>query len=338
MFFGEKKVPTTTADSSRAWIFRRPGKLSRYLRKSHRREDRENVFNLLFHAYPDEGKKLIENFNLPDYIKKEMFLKWIVHQPQISCGVFSDQRMGKDATLNKIFDDSINYCNEIKIIPPRIVTLGNIRKPPVVDDKDMYFSFRKIPSGKKNHEVWIYSSEIECLLPARETQGPENKLFSQLEGTMAQNHQKLFGCSKLASKVDLNFIRGMNAKIFKFISPEKLSIEGVERVNIISELGRWLLPKDVNDKRKTLLSFDNQLFTLNFDLPEWWSEEYSEQFRDVPMEKVYDYIDSIMFDTEKITASQINVIQTSIAQKFRKDISKEDIFKYLQVGTKTGTI
>ena len=195
----QDKSNTITANSSRAWIDRHPLKLQRYLRRSHKREDRMTVLGLLYHAYPDEGRQLVENFNLEEIKKKEMLINFLLFQPQITCGLFADQRMGKDALLCKLYDDILEHCKKIKKDPPRIVTLGNMRKPPFVTEEDMYFSFKNIPSGTAEKEVWIYSSEIETVLPAREGLAPENKLFSQLEGTMAQNHQKLFGCCKLAS-------------------------------------------------------------------------------------------------------------------------------------------
>lgn len=313
-----------TAMSNRAWIDRHPLKLQRYLRRSHKREDVYTVFDLLYHGYPDEGRKLVENYDLSDIQKINLLIRWLFHQPQITCGIFGDQRMGKDALICSVFDMVINYCKDYDITLPRFVTLGNIRKPPMVADEDMYFSFKNIPSGTKDREVWIYCSEIETVLPAREGQGPENRLFAQLEGTMAQNHQKLFGCCKLASKVDINFIRGMNVKLFKYISPEKLAVDNVERDNVLTELGRWLLPKSYMDKSEVLMAFDNQLFTVHIPLPEWWSDEYSEQFRDVPMDKIKDYIEVVHSNGLKLGA-----IQIAVSQKFRKMLSRDDIIEII---------
>ncbi|GAF78779.1 unnamed protein product [marine sediment metagenome] len=319
-------MKSITADSNRYWIEQHPLKWMRYLRRNHKIQDRDTVMNLIFNVFPDEGRKLIENFSLNEEQKKLELLKWIIYQPQITCGIFSDQRKGKDATVCEVFGDVIVFYK--KVFPkvwekfvPRFVTLGNVRNPPFVDEKeDMYFSFDSIPSGTKEKEVWIYSSEIEAVLPARGFKEKENTLFSYLSGTLAQNHQKLFGCSKLASKVDINFLRDMNVKIFKYISREKLKIEGVERVNILSELGHWLLPHDVKDPRSTLLAFDNQLFTVNYDLPKWWSDEYSEQFRDIPMDKVWDYIEAVYSEDMKLPS-----IKTMVFQKFRKKISLNDL-------------
>jgi hypothetical protein len=324
-----KKEMSITAQSNKYWLEKNKFKVERYLRRHHERQDWMTVLALLYDSHPDEGRKLIENYNLPETYKKKMLVEWLIFQKQISCGVFADQRMGKDALICKLFEDCIQYIKDnpkYHIKPPRIVTLGNIRCPPFVDPKDMYFSFKNIPSGTKEREVWIYSSEIETQLPAREGMSAENKLFSQLEGTMAQNHQKLFGCCKLASKVDLNFIRGMNCKLFKYISPEKLNIEGVERVNVLSPLGYWLLPPDHRDKSRSLVSFDNQLFTVNYNLPSFWSDEYSEQFRDIPMDKIWEYVDTVFSED-----MGINSIQIAVAQKFRVSLSKEEICKYLGV-------
>lgn len=316
---------TITALSSQAWIDRHPLKLERYLRRNHKREDIPIVLELLYDKFPDEGKKLVKNFDLLDVQKKILLIEWIYFQPQITCGIFADQRMGKDALICEIFTEVINYCKARNLKRPRFVTLGNIRKPPFVDEEDMYFSFKNIPSKSKDgRQVWIYCSEMETVLPAREGMAPENKLFAQLEGTLAQNGQKLFGCCKLASKVDLNFIRGMNCKLFKYISPEKLNVEGVERVNILSNLGNWLLPANVHDKPKTLMAFDNQLLTVNYGLPLWWSEEYSEQFRDVPLDKVKDYVEVMHSNGMNPTS-----IQTAIAQKFRRILTKEQVYEFM---------
>lgn len=320
-----------TAMSSRNWIDKHPLKLQRYLRRFHKREDYPIVFEQLFWQVPDEGKKLIQNFDKSNSQKRRMLIEWLIHQPQITCGVFADQRMGKDALICEIFSDVIHYFKTAELEPPRFVTLGNIKKPPFVDEDDMYFSFRKIPAGSASREVWIYCSEIETVLPAREGSGPENKLFSQLEGTMAQNHQKLFGASKLASKVDINFIRGMNVKLFKFISPEKLRIEGVERENIISPLARWHLPDDKKDKPRTLMVFDNNLLTANFNLPNWWSTEYSEQFRDVSMEKIKEAIETYYDDGQGMKTS---AIRTIVQQRFRVELSKQQIEDVLGIEDK----
>ena len=149
------------------------------------------------------------NYDLPEKDKKSELIRWLIHQPQITCLILGDQRMGKDALICHIFDDIIGYCKENNLQKPRFVTLGNVKKPPFVrvdpeEDKgkkgyvnDMYFSWKKIPSGTASKPVYIYCSEIEQVLPARESMaGTENKLFSVLEGTLGQNHQKLFGAVK----------------------------------------------------------------------------------------------------------------------------------------------
>ena len=93
----------------------------------------------------------------------------------------------------------------------------------------------------------------------------------------------------------------------------------------------WLLPSDVRNKSETLMVFNNNLLTVDYGLPDWWDDEYSEQFRNVADEQVMDFIDTLMFDTDKLTLSQIHTIQTTVFQKFRKEISKDDILKKLSV-------
>jgi len=320
-------VETKTSSSNRAWL---EGlgylKLMRYLRRYHKKEDRDTVFNLIYEQYPDEGRKLVENFDLTNKNKFNMFLDWIINSPALVCGIYGDERMGKDASVCYIFDEVIKLLNLQGLRLPRIVTLGNIRKPPFVKEEDMYFSFQNIPTGTKDNEIWIYCSEIELVIPAREGSSQENKLFNQLHGTFAQNHQKLFGCAKLAAKIDINFIRACNCKIFKFISPEKLNIEGVERDQILSGLGRWLLPSNNQDQSKVLLAFNNQLFTMDFPLPDWWSDDYSEQFRDIPIEKIWEYVE-VQF-SNGLTVSEII---TAVKQKFRQNLTAVNICNHLGI-------
>ena len=326
-----------TADSSRDWMDRRHLAVKRYLRKNHNRRDHERVSNLLYFGFPDEGKKLIQNDGMQSCKKLDMLLKWIITSPQITCMILGDQRMGKDALVCRLFELIVESCLIMKRQAPRIVTLGSVKCPPFTRDEDMFFSFKDIPFGTKARPVYIYCSELEVEFPSRDFATTDNKLFSVLEGTMAQNHQKLFGCVKLTSKVDISILRSCNLKIFKYISPEKLNIEGVERVNILSELGKWFLPKDVNDKSQSLLVFDNNLLTAKWKLPTFWSDDYSEQFRggSIPMTKIFDFIRSKFDDKDKITPAQINVMQTMVYQKFRKRISDNEINQCFNSSTKS---
>ena len=323
-----------TANSNKKWIMGHWWLLQRYLRKNHHRLDRDFITNLIINQFPDEGRKLVTDFNLLANKKKEIFLKWIYFEPQITAGIFADQRAGKDAIICKVFDDIIAYCKKFNYIIPRFVTLGNIKKPPFVAEDDMYFSFKNIPAGKEVFnkqgdligikETWIYCSEIETVIPARETTSPEAKLYSQLEGTMAQNHQKLFGCAKLTSKVDINFLRGMNTVILKYISLAKLNIENVERGNVISALAQWHRPIDKQNKSETLLCFDDNIFNVNYDLPTWWSDSYSHQFKNVDIEKIKEYI-----EVQHSFGMKPVHIQIAVAQKFRKDLSVSQINNYI---------
>jgi hypothetical protein len=313
-----------TYNSSRKWLLTHPTKVERYLRRNHKREDREHIADLLFNYNPDEGRQLINNYDLPNKVKELIFIDWLILEPAISLAGFGDQRQGKDVTITYLFEKCIERCIEKGVKPPRIVTLGNIKKPPFVKEKDMYFSFSDIPCGTKQQEVWIYCSEIETVIPARETISPENRLYSQLFGTFAQNKQKLFGLSKLASKVDINFLRDCNCKFFKYISIDKLNIEGIEREGILSELGRMLLPKNKDNKKEVLFYFDNNLLTIEHDMPYWYNDEYSEMYSNIPMDKIYQYIDVM-----KSNELDVNSIRIAIAQKFRKKLTKQEIRDYL---------
>ena len=320
-----------TANSNRKWLKRRRGRVRRFLRAFNkmsgvdRRSDWTTILELLYTYYPDEGRKLIENFELSNQKKFNLFLDYLIYSPQITWLAFADERMGKDAMVCFCIEEAIFRMKEKGLTPPRIVTLGNIKLPPFVEPEDQYWSFKDIPSGTVKREVWIYCSELEVMLPARDGMAPENKLFSMISGTFAQNHIKLIGCVKLASKVDLNAIRGCNIKSFKYINPEKLNIIGVERNNILSPLGDWLLPSHSGDKENTLFAFDSQLFTLPLPLPDWWTHEYSEQFNKISEEDIWSFIEATCDEDTKV-----NSIITIISQKFRnKKITKKQISQFI---------
>lgn len=315
-----------TANSNREWLKRHELRVRRYLRNFHNRKDWDTVLKLIYWYLPDEGRRLIENYDLDDNEKINLFIDYLIYSPQVTWLMFADERMGKDAGVCYLIERAMDRLISEGRLPPRVVTLGNIKIPPFVDPKDRFWSFKDIPSGNSRQEVWVYCSELETMLPARDGQASENKLFSMISGTFAQNHIKLIGCVKLASKVDLNAIRGCNIKSFKYINPEKLSIKNVERDNILSPLGGWLLPSDRMNKEETLLAFDNQLFTVNIPLPDWWTQEYSEQFNDVKEEDIWAYIDATCDEEVKPHA-----ILTIIAQKFRnRTITKKDIENYFK--------
>ena len=326
-----------TADSSRDWLDRKQLALKRYLRKNHNRLDHDRVLELMYFAFPDEGRKLIKNDSIISTEKLDLLLKWIVNSSQITCLILGDQRMGKDALVCRLFELVIDYYEKRGFSIPRFVTLGNVKCPPFMKEEDMYFSFEDIPFGTKFEPVYIYCSELEVEFPSRDFATTENKLFSVLEGTMAQNHQKLFGCVKLTSKVDISILRSCNLKIFKYISPEKLNVEGVERANILSDLGRWFLPKDINDKSDSLLVFDNNLLSAKWNLPVFWSDEYSEQFRagTISKEKIFSFVKTKFSDKDKLTSSQISLIRTMVIQKFREKLSVDEIKSCFNFAAKT---
>ena len=208
-----------TYHHNRSWVHKKSVKRERFLRRTFKEnpEDIPYIRNLIRDYFPDEGRKLIENFDALDFQKKKLLIEFIVKSPQITCLILGDQRRGKDCLLTRIFEDIIEYCKFRKMVPPRIVSLGNVKIPPFVDPKDMYFSFKEIPFGTSFQPVYIYCSEIEVEFPARDFASEENKMFSILEGTLAQNHQKIFGCVKLTSKVDISVLRSCNVKLFKFV-------------------------------------------------------------------------------------------------------------------------
>jgi len=100
-----------TASSSRKYISRHYLSLMSYLRENHpNKEDHHNVINLIYHKFPDEGKKLIENHDISDREKKDLLIKFLIYSPQIVCGIMGDQRMGKDGLICKVFQECITYC------------------------------------------------------------------------------------------------------------------------------------------------------------------------------------------------------------------------------------
>lgn len=312
-----------TSNSSRKWISEHELSFKRYLRSNHKEDDFETVIDLVYRAYPDEGKKLIVNHKMSTSEKIDLLIKWIIHSSQITCLIFGDQNMGKDALICKVFELIIDYCKKNEMDPPRFVTLGNIKRPWFVDRHDRYFSLMKIPVGTKSRPVYIYSSELDAVFPARDFQGEENKLFSVLQNTFRQNHQKIFGCVKLGANVDISVLRTCNLKLFKYISPEKLEIKGIERDNLLSKLGRWFLPKDIKNKAHTLMAFDNNLLTCEFPLPSFWSDDYSEQYGGVNItdEDVKDFIRDKFDAQTSLTPAQIRKLQIMVYSIFRKEIS-----------------
>lgn len=313
-----------TEASCQKWLMRNSIKVERYLRKFHKYEDRPFVFSLIFYDFPLEGKKLMQNFDLSNEEKLDMICDYVIDSEQLTGIVFGDQRTGKDVTTCFIIHRCIERAKKrgIKI---RVVTLGNIKKPPFVSAEDMYFGYDDIPPEFNKNFIIVYCSEVEVQYPSREGGSKENKTFSILEGTMAQNHHKLLACVKLASKVDLNVIRGCNIKFFKFIDPAKLDVEGTERTGILSGLGKLLLPSNKEDKSEVLVSFDNNLLKVNIPLPDWWSQEYSEMFSNISIKKIYEYVDWAY--SNEYTVSQIVL---AVKQKFRKKINKQDIKVHLQ--------
>jgi len=314
-------MKSVTANSSRAWLDNHPLKIERYLRRHHAVQDRSVVLDLLYNQYPDEGMRLIENFDLTNDEKIELICEYIITSEQLTGIIYGDQRMGKDVTICFFIMKCLELLNFGFIRP---VTLGNIKKPPFVAKKDMYFGYDNIPPAFGDDFVLVYCTELEVQYPSREGSSQENKSFSILEGTMAQNHHKLIGAVKLASKVDLNVLRSCNLKMFKYISPDKLKVEGIERDGVLSGLGRLLLPKNKFDKSQVLVAFDNHLLTVSVPLPDWWTQEYSEMFKDIPKEKVNEYIDWAFSNNYKIPQ-----IVLAVKQKFRKQITKQYVTDFL---------
>ena len=76
-----------------------------------------------------------------------------------------------------------------------------------------------------------------------------------------------------------------------------------------------------------LLVFDNQLLTCDFNLPSWWSDEYSEQFKGgyITDEQIKDFLFSRLGDFEKITPAQFVQMQTMVYQFFRREMTISQI-------------
>lgn len=279
--------------------------------------------------YPDQGWKLIVNEKFDNKQKLHKFIEFVSNEPYITCAILGDQRQGKDVTICSVFEFMIAY-NKLQEFPKklRFVTLGNMKNPPFVDPNDMYYSFEKIPSGSKNEEVIIYCSELDTFLSQRETQSEQNKSFNVLANTFAQNHQKLFGCCKLASQVDVAFWRNCNCKIFKYITPSKLLVPGLERESMLTELAMIMLPKDRIDKSVSLFDFDNNLLTIRTGMPNWYNLEYSEQYSASygNKEKALEFASVLLENNTNLFS-----IKTALAQKFRVQISIQELAEYFNL-------
>lgn len=317
-----KKSRELTEDSCRHWILRHGVLLSRFLRQNFEKYDWQAVYVEIM-RYPIEGKKLLLNFSLDNESKLKIFCEWFNKQYAITACGEGDQRSGKDASLCALFEILMDYRRDNDMSLPRVVTVGNTRIPPFVKDEDMYFSFRDIPVGSFESPVWLYCGEIETVLPSRETKGHENTLYSQIAGTFAQNGQYMFGLTKNAYKVDINFFRDCNLKFFKYLSPSKLEIENLERGGFLSSLAKWMLPKDEHDKAETLLIFDEYMLMVRLDLPKWWNREYSEMFKNVELCKIQRYVD-VLLDV----GMKPNQIVIAVYQKFRRVLERSVVEKY----------
>lgn len=309
-------------NSSQEWLMDNSVKVDRFIRRNFHRTDENNVWKVMMQN-PEEAVKLILNFSKTNKQKILEICEFMITSPQLTCVIFGDQRMGKDATACYF----IQKCMELMRMQFwRIVTLGNIKKPPWVADTDMYFNFLNIPNASGDNEVIVYCSEIEAQFPSREGIAAENRSYNILEGTNAQNHIKIAACVKLASKVDINIIRSCNMRMFKFTSPDKLNVEGTERKGIISGLGQLLLPSNRHDKSKVLVSFDNNLYLVSVPLVEWWNTEYSEMFSGIGMDKVKEFIESSYSNDMKVEQ-----IAIAVKQKFRKFMTKKEIADILEL-------
>lgn len=296
------------------WLERKDLLVRRYLRKNYQSHDREYVYNLLMEN-PIEGKKLIQNYRLTNKQKINMICQWMIRSEQLTCLVFGDQRQGKDVTICFfIYECGVRYPYI------KVVTLGNIKKPPFVGKEDMYFAYDNIPPSTGKYFTFVYCSEAEVQYPCREGASKENKAFAILSGTMAQNHHKFVAAVKLAAKTDINLIRDCNMRMFKYIDPEKLNVEGTERVGILSGLGELLLPKKKSNKSEVLVAFNDNLLKVNVPLPKWWSQEYSEMFAGISKEKIAEYV--LWADSNDYKIQQIVL---AVKQKFRYSITEEDV-------------
>ena len=82
------KNRSITSGSSRKWISEHELDFKNYLRDNHKEDDYEDVINLVYHQLPDEGMKLIINYNMTEKEKLDLLIKWIVHSSQITALIF----------------------------------------------------------------------------------------------------------------------------------------------------------------------------------------------------------------------------------------------------------
>ena len=173
----------------------------------------------------------------------------------------------------------------------RIVTLGNFKKPPFVDEKDMYYSLTKCPVGTKKQRVIIYCSELDLFFPARDFKGGENTALNMQINTLAQNKQSIIGCCKLSANVDVSFWRACTMLLFKYISESNLKHD---RVEFLSDLGMRLRPQDPKDKTQVMAMYNDRLVKYSHKPPEWYNDEYSEQYHNISEDKLTEYAETLI--------------------------------------------
>ncbi len=366
-----KKRKSITSVENRNWLRDHEFELDCYLDDNHQTpeggdDNYDVVRSLIFWDFPDEGRKLIENQDLVNYEKLMLIVRYIFFTRYVFGLILGGQQRGKDVAICMLFEELLIFCKGIDVVPPRIVTLGSVKCPPFVlngedtDFKyyekyyglsrndllekyggeipdDMYFSIEDLPVGSAVQSVYVYCTEMESEFPSREFASKENKLFTNLEGTLAQNYTKWFGCTKLSAKVDISSVRASTLNIFKFIESDKLDIEGAERRGYVSPLARWLLPSRSDPISKTLFCFQDNLFTVDLDLPSFWTKEYSEQFRGdkIPLPKVYSYIRARSGDYESVTSKVVNDLRIMVIGKFRQKLTPAQIREALDLVPKT---
>ncbi len=242
-------------------------------------------FYRLFFTEQQLWKSVKRDVKLPNDKKREEIIRFLIDSEVIIGAVLAGQRMGKDALVCDLLQEVKNRLGR-RI---RIVTLGNPSAPFItapgvgfVEPGDAYFNLLDVPGGTRECPVLIYTSELDLFFPARDFNSQSNKALNAQLNTLAQNHQKILGCAKLAANVDVSFWRACNFKLFKYITEDNLQFErGGNSYSFLTPAGLLIRPKDPHDKRTVLAVFQDKYLTITHDPPAWYSRAFSEQFNSV---------------------------------------------------------